>query len=345
MPSAPVVAGGLVFTGDRRGVVRAIDLRGNVKWKTYTGGAVYFPPAVAQGRVYAGSADGWVYAFEAATGRRLWRFRVGPAERFIPVYGSLSSTWPVAGGIVVHDGVVYAAAGIAHYDGTHVVALDAITGKPRWYNNTSGVLSEKVESGISLQGNLCVAGDELQFSGGGIYDVARYDLRTGACRNVPHEGVNSRFQTAFYAYYPDYGQYVSLHHALPDGSTLDYDASYEGSGHSSLALRAPAPPGAEKSDAQAARRRGAGRKAVWEVSGRRFNSLIVAPGAVLAAGQRGDPAAPVSFLAAIDIASGKEIWYEELPAPPVKGGAAIDRDGRIVVSLASGQILCFAGAE
>ena len=114
MPTAPVVAGGVVFIGDRAGLVQAIDADGQQKWKAYTGGAVYFPPAAARGRVYAGSADGWVYAFEAATGRRLWRFRIGPANRRIPVYGKLISTWPVAGGVLVHKGVVYAAAGIAH---------------------------------------------------------------------------------------------------------------------------------------------------------------------------------------------------------------------------------------
>ena len=39
------------------------------------------------------------------------------------------STWPVAGGVIARGDTVYAAAGIAHYDGTHVVALDAVTGQ------------------------------------------------------------------------------------------------------------------------------------------------------------------------------------------------------------------------
>lgn len=166
MPTAPVVAGGTVFVGDRKGVVQAIDANGEQKWKVHTGEAIYFPPAVARGRVYIGSADGWIYAFEAATGRRLWRFRVGPSGRRIPVYGKLISTWPVAGGVVVHKGVVYAAAGIAHYDGTYVVALDAVTGEVKWYNDESGALSEKVNSGISLQGDISIQRNELCFTGG-----------------------------------------------------------------------------------------------------------------------------------------------------------------------------------
>ncbi|MFH1268089.1 MAG: PQQ-binding-like beta-propeller repeat protein, partial [Planctomycetota bacterium] len=153
-PTAPIAAGNTVFVADRTGVVRALGADGNEQWKAHTAGAIYYPPAVAEGRVYVGSADGRVYCFEAASGRRLWSFRVAPKERLIPVYGKLISTWPVSGGVVVEDGVVYAAAGIAHYDGTHVVALDAATGEVKWYNDTSGTLSEQVNSGVSLQGDL-----------------------------------------------------------------------------------------------------------------------------------------------------------------------------------------------
>jgi outer membrane protein assembly factor BamB len=284
-----------------------------------------------------GSADGCVYAFEAASGRQLWRFRVGPAPRRIPVYGKLISTWPVAGGVVVEDGIVYAAAGIAHYDGTHVVALDAITGEVKWHNGSSGTLSEKVKSGISLQGDLRIRRGELRFLGGGVYETARYNLKTGQCLNAPYEGVNARTQTAFYAYYPFYGQYLSFHHTFPDGTSLVYDAAYEGSRHSPLALLAARAPGV---DAGSARRRGQPeRAALWARGGRRFNGLILGPKAVLAAGQTGGRGA---FLSLIDLKNGTDLWSVQLPAAPVKGGVAVDHQARIVVSLANGQVLCFA---
>ena len=80
-PTAPVTAGSLVFVGDERGVLRALDaVSGKVKWEAYTAGAIFLSPAVWEGHVYVGSADGRVYAFEAATGRRLWTFRAAPAE-------------------------------------------------------------------------------------------------------------------------------------------------------------------------------------------------------------------------------------------------------------------------
>ena len=219
------------------GAVHAIGANGKPRWKAHTGGAVYFPPAVSQGRVFAGSADGRVYAFEAATGRRLWSYRVAPAERWIPVFGKLISTWPVAGGVVVEDGVVYAAAGIAHYDTTHVVALDAITGKPKWYNGSSGTLEKTYSTTASACRGVCSSADgELRFVAGGVYETARYDLKTGRCLNEPKPGISSQFYTAFYPYYPAYGKYVSLEHTFADGRQLIFDASYEGNLFSQLAL-------------------------------------------------------------------------------------------------------------
>ncbi len=345
-----MAAGNLVFVGDRTGAVRAIDAKGNERWKAYTAGAIYCPPAVADGRLVVGSADGRVYCFEAASGRRLWSFRVGPAERLIPAYGKLISTWPVAGGVVVDRGIVYAAAGIAHYDGTHVVALDAVTGKPKWYNDTSGVVCEKVNSGVSLQGELSIAAGELRFLGGNVYEMARYDLKTGRCLNEPYDQPNSRFHTAFYAYYPLYGQYLVLDHTFRDGRSLTYDVTYEGSRQPPLALLGPYPAGVQKPPKPASRwrmpafRRGQPRpKVVWQdKSGRRFNSFIVSGDTLLAAAQISAPDATTTILTAVNVEDGSDLWSLELPAAVVKGGTAIDHQGRIVVALENGRIVCFA---
>jgi len=110
------------------------------------------------------------------------------------------STWPVAGGVVAERGVVYAAAGIAHYDGTHVYALDAVNGNVRWYNGTCGQLAKKVNSGISLQGGLFLQKEDLCFGGGNIHPLARYALLTGECLNRGLESTGARSRTAFYAY-------------------------------------------------------------------------------------------------------------------------------------------------
>jgi outer membrane protein assembly factor BamB len=351
-PTAPVMAGDRVFLGDESGAVRALDARdGSVCWQARTGGAIFFPPALWQGRLYAGSADGRVYAFEAATGRPLWTFRAAPAERWIPVYGKLLSTWPVAGGVVAADGVVYAAAGIAHYDGTYVYALDAVTGRVKWCNDSSGSLSEKVDCGISLQGPLYLADGDLRFLGGGKYETARYDLATGKCLNQPDDSVVSRFRTAFYPYYPDYGCYTSLEHALGDGRELSYDASYEGSQQTALALWPPRAPGAARPAKPESRwplaRRGEPRcQPLWtDRSGSRFNAFVVAADGLLAAGRAAAGRGDEPFLALLDTATGADLWRQSLPAASVKCGLAVDHRGWIVAALENGQVLAFAGPE
>ena len=348
-PTAPVTAGGLVFVGDRNGAVHALDAAdGDTKWQAYTGGPVYFPPAVADGRVFVGSADGRVYAFEAVTGRALWNFRAAPHQRWIPVYGKLISTWPVAGGVAVKDGTVFAAAGIAHYDGTHVYALDAATGKVKWYNDSSGAISDKVASGISLQGALYLDQGEVRFLGGGAHETARYDQATGKCLNPPRHSPTSQFHTSFYAYYPTYGRYVSLDHTLADGRMLNYDVAYEGSWSGALSLLPALPAGAKKPSKPASRwgmqhRRGKGPKSIWQKSDLLFNGFIVSPNVLVGVGHTDPDAADSSFLAAAKIEDGQVIWSEDLPGPVVKAGAAVNHEGQIIVSLETGQVLCFAG--
>ncbi len=350
-PTGPITAGNLVFTGDDCGVLRAMDAAtGRVKWQVYTAGAIFHAPAVWEGRLYAGSADGRVYAFEAATGRRLWSFRVAPEDRWIPVYGRLISTWPVAGGVVVEDGVLYAAAGIANYDGTHVCALDAVTGKVRWHNGRSGELSDRVKSGISLQGELSLEGNALCFSGGTVYQTARFDLATGRCLNEPVHAVGSQHATAFYPYYPEYGQFTSLDYRLPDGRRLSYQAAYEGSQHTRLAMLAPPKPGeaqpppVRKLAARPLAKPLAG--AIWaDRSPRKFNSFVVGPTAMIAAGQVGEAARSRPLVAAVQLNDGSDLWREDLPAPAVRNGAAIDSAGRLFVALDDGRLECFAPAK
>lgn len=351
-PTAPVAAGGLVFFGDRNGAVRAVGAAdGQLRWQAFTSGAIYFPPAINAGRLFVGSADGRVYAFEAATGRSLWTFGAAPAERWISVYGKLISTWPVSGGVVVQDGTVYAAAGIAHYDGTHVYALDAASGKVKWYNDSSGTTSERAKHGVSLQGNLYIRDGELRFVGGGVHEEARYDLATGRCLNQSTEAPRSSYHTAFYAYFPDYGKYATLDCTRADGTTLCYDCTYDGSWHGSLTLSPPLPAGAQRpakpiSRWGVQRRRAPTGNSVWQQQpGRRYNSFIVADDLLLAAGHTGAEDAARSLLAAIDVKDGSDVWLQAVPGLIVKNGTAINHKGQIFVSLESGKILAFDGAD
>jgi len=336
LPTAPVAAGGLAFIGDASGTVRSLDAEnGTLRWKAYTGGRIVFPPAIWNGRVYAGSDDGCVYAFEAASGRLLWRFRAAPADRKIPVYGKLTSTWPVAGGVVVEDGIVYAAAGIADYDSTHVYALDGVTGKVKWYNGDSGQLSEQMQTGISLQGILSCSDGELRFPGGNVYKTARYDLKTGTCLNTPHHKPMALTRTIFEAYYPFYTRYAPIRVVLSDGNIFRYSVRRESIRYKGPGLHKPLPPDAPKR---------AKPEMLWDKKWM-CRSFIVGSDVFIAAGRSEFAPKDGYDLCAAKIGDGSKVWSQPLPARPVKWGTAMDGNGRIFVSLDDGSVLCFAPEE
>ena len=86
-------------------------------WSFATGGRVVNAPAVADGVVYVGSDDNFVYALDAATGSMLWSFETGDIIRSTPI---------------VTGGAVYVGS-----DDNHVYALDAETGEMLWKYDTS----------------------------------------------------------------------------------------------------------------------------------------------------------------------------------------------------------------
>jgi outer membrane protein assembly factor BamB len=333
--TAPVAVGGLVFVAGSDGTVRAIDAAsGKEQWKAYTGGDVKYPPSIADGRAFVGSGDGWVYCFEAASGKLLWRFRAAPAERKVPLYGSLSSTWPVGSGVLVHDGVAYAAAGNANLDGIHVYALDAATGKIRWQNNSSGHL-EGEKSGAGVQGHLLLHDGALWMSAGNLVPLARYDLkdgtfsRSGGARGKDLYVLDGRVQTSGVGLYwrPEDSHYIAFA-GFPVAKGF-------------VAVTEQQVGVAEGRDAQ-------GRpKFAW--SAKPFletNAIIVAKDGILVAGvDRTGTGAEVKSsggLAALSLTDGKVLWKAALPGLPSGWGLARDKDGRILVSLQDGRVLCFS---
>jgi len=180
--TAPVATGELVFVGGEDGKVRAIlTANGRLEWEYATSGPIKYPPTISNGRAYFGSGDGYAYCVEAATGRLLWRFRAAPVERHIMVYDHLTSTWPVASGVLIEDGVAYFAAGMVDHDGTYVYAVDAESGELKWQNNSSGHLNAELRKGVSVQGNLSILGNQLLLAGGNQVSPAQFDTRSGEC--------------------------------------------------------------------------------------------------------------------------------------------------------------------
>ena len=369
-PTAPVAVGGLVFTSGSDGVVRAIDAAtGSERWTSYTGGRVYYSPAYAKGRLFVGSADGWVYAFEAATGRLLWRFRAAPAERKIPVYGRLCSTWPVASGVLADQDTLYAAAGIASYDGTHIYALNMKTGAVRWQNNTSGrLVDEELLSGVSVQGHLLLQGGRLYMAGGNVISPAIYDTRNGKCLNVlrsewfrdvrPGQTLSSAERHQNFLKAPRGRELFLVNNEVRVFDQLLYSPKRYQAGRyfADHFLQASSENVLIRGRADRIVRLASGEssaeepKALWESRALSETTCVVlAANAVLVSGKRPDGEADSYALAALDLEDGREIWSMPLPGAPARWGMAVDGFGQIVTALEDGSIVCFgpeqAGAE
>lgn len=83
--NAPLVYEGVVIVGGRDGGLYAIEAdSGRIKWKALTGGPLLSSPALdaKRGKVYVGSEDMHVYAFDFADGRQLWRSGKLPGVSF-----------------------------------------------------------------------------------------------------------------------------------------------------------------------------------------------------------------------------------------------------------------------
>ena len=249
-----------------------------------------------------------------------------------------------------------------------------------------------------MQGSLFMQNGNLCFLGGGVQEVAQFNPEDGKCLNTPRENVSSGFRTAFYPYYPEYGNYVSLEHRMADGTELVFDASYEGNRFNFLHAMAPLPPlkttdnrtmeqwgaahyknNGKKEDrtlpangnygdyvrkypdllaaykvakgiapkptkdrARWNTRRGSPqRKVLWrDAQSRRFAGFIVGKKNLIATGDVGNEK-KIPFLASLNLETGKNNWVHQLPAQPIKGGTAIDSQGRILVSLADGTVICY----
>jgi outer membrane protein assembly factor BamB len=89
-----------------------------VSWRFHTDGYVISSPALADGTVYVGSTDRFLYALDAATGRQKWKFKTG---------ARIASSPAVANGLVYFES----------YDG-NFYAVDTTSGEERWHFATQG---------------------------------------------------------------------------------------------------------------------------------------------------------------------------------------------------------------
>ena len=144
-----------------------------LKWKLSTGGYVLGSPAVADGTVYIGSADGYFYAVDASSGALKWKR---------DMHDRIASSPAVANGLVY----------FTNYD-SYFYALDAADGRIVWRFKTGG---ERRYEGTHIHGaepkselmpdpfdvylsSPALAGDAVYF-GSGDGDVYALNPKTGA---------------------------------------------------------------------------------------------------------------------------------------------------------------------
>lgn len=175
------LAGGRAFFGSSvTDEICAIDVAsGGVCWSFFAEGPVRFAPTVHEGRIYAGSDDGYVYCLNAADGSLVWRYRPGPSDEKVLGNGRMISLWPVRTSVLVDRGVVYCGAGVFPYEGIIICALNAADGSVVWKNDTIGDRAHELSfGGISPHGYL-LASDEILYVPAGRAMPAAFSRRTG----------------------------------------------------------------------------------------------------------------------------------------------------------------------
>jgi len=134
--STPAISNGMLFVGTVQGRLHALTLKdGARRWTFETEGtkldsakfgydrrSIQSSPAVANGIVYFGARDGWVYAVGADDGKLRWTY-----DHHI--------SWIITSPAVA-DGVVYDASS----DAAFVQALNAADGTERWRTKTGAPL-------------------------------------------------------------------------------------------------------------------------------------------------------------------------------------------------------------
>lgn len=182
----PVAAGGVLVIGSSHNdSVTAYDLStGKETWRFWTNGPVRFAPVIWEKHVLFGSDDGYFYCVDLLSGKLIWKKQAVPSDRKILGNERLISVWPVRGGAVVENGIVYFAAGIWPFEGIFVYALEVKTGKLVWLNDRLGTMygdhphNTVAVGGLAPQGYLVLSDDELIIPCSAAYP-ARLNKKTG----------------------------------------------------------------------------------------------------------------------------------------------------------------------
>jgi outer membrane protein assembly factor BamB len=127
---------GMVFAAERiSGRVFARDAAsGKERWSFVADGRVECPPTLYKGMCLFGTGAGSVYCLDARSGKKLWRLRAAPIQKFIGDHERLDSPWPVNGGVLVMKGRAHFSVGRSKSQsgGLWLFGVDVASGAVRW---------------------------------------------------------------------------------------------------------------------------------------------------------------------------------------------------------------------
>ncbi|HET8522457.1 MAG TPA: PQQ-binding-like beta-propeller repeat protein [Thermomicrobiales bacterium] len=159
VPDVPMFQGNPQRTGDLPGPGPA--RAPVVLWSFPTGDNILGAPAVVDGVLYIGSADGSLYAIDAVTGAKRWTFAAGASITSSPT---------------VMDGMVYVSAGDTAADSS-VIAVDAATGQERWRRQIDG---PSVSAPLAADGGLYIGSNSgMLYAFDATTGEERWTFKTG----------------------------------------------------------------------------------------------------------------------------------------------------------------------
>lgn len=144
----PAVVGNSVYAAGHDGSVARIE-NGNTVWRISTGQALSGGVGSDGQRVVVGTSKGEVLAFDAGTGREVWRARASSEVLSAPV---------------IADGLVVVRSG-----DSRIFGFESADGKRRWvYQRSTPTLSLRSSVGVLVDGRVTLAG----FPGGKLVAIA-----------------------------------------------------------------------------------------------------------------------------------------------------------------------------
>ena len=344
-----VVANGLVcFASSTDAAVTALDATtGTLKWSFFTGGPVRFAPTVWKDRLFVVSDDGYLYCLNLLDGKLIDRWRGGPGDDRVLGNSQMISKWPARGGPVIHDGLLYWAAGIWQSEGVFIHAMNPETGQIVWTNDRSGGIDmpqphggANAKSGVTAQGYLLANDDRLfvptgravpaafQRAGGGFeYYRLQENTRRGGTTAVL---AGDLIYNGGYAYRTVDGSLLEDRIA---GAVAAFPGGIvHGSGDQ---LRALSVVIKQTRDRKGNPIKVPAHQSRWQLKDVPVGtSLIVAGNTIVSSGGK--------RIATFSLEGGKPIWSDQVD--DVAHGLAVS-DGRLFVSTASGAIHCYTSAS